>query len=279
MSLMLKLLATALLLTSSSLFASSSDKVVEKFLEKKFKANPNIISLKVKVKEKVSIKKLQGWDAYIVNVDAMVKAKPKNRKVSQKMIWFYNGEYITQDFISVKTGMSLKDLVTPPFKDEYYKKENLIYGNANAKHKIAIFSDPLCPFCREFVPKALKDMKQKPDTFAIYYYHFPLPSLHPAAVELAKAAIAAELQGRKDVILNLYKVKLNPKERDVKKILKAFNKALGTDIKPADIQSPAVEAQYKKDLELADLIMVQGTPTMYFDGKVDKSKKKYKKVK
>ncbi len=277
MSLMLKLLATALLL-SSTVFASSSDKVVEKFLEKKFKSNPNIVSLKVKVKEKIAIKKLQGWDAYIVNVDAMVKAKPKNRKVSQKMIWFYNGEYITQDFISVKTGMSLKDLVRPPFKDEYYRKENLIFGNADAKHKIAIFSDPLCPFCREYVPKALKDLKKSPEKFAVYYYHFPLPSLHPAAVELSKAAIAAEIEGQRNVIEKLYRVQLNPKERDVKKILKAFNKALGTHIKPSDLRSPEVMKRYQADQDLAELIMVQGTPTMYFDGKVDKSKKKYKKV-
>ncbi len=278
MSLMLKLLATVLIL-SSSVFASSSSEVVAKFLEKKFKANPNILSLHVKVKDKVSIDKLKGWDAYIVSVEATIKAKPKNRTVTQKMIWFYNGEYITQDFISVKTGNSLKDLVTPPFKEEYYTKENLIFGNADAKHKIAIFSDPLCPFCREFVPKALKDLKKSPEKFAVYYYHFPLPSLHPAAVELAKAAIAAELQGRKDVIEKLYTVKLSPKERDVKKILKAFNKVMGTNIKPSDIKSSAVLKQYEADLKLADLIMVQGTPTIYFDGKIDKSKKKYKKVK
>ena len=278
MSSMLKLLATALLI-SSSLFANSSNEVIEKFLEKKFKSNPNIVSLEVKVKDKVSVEQLKGWEAYIVDVDAMLKAKPKNRKVTQKMVWFYNGEFITQDLVSVKSGESLKDLVTPSFKDEYYKKENLIYGNANAKHKVAIFSDPLCPFCRDFVPKAINEMREQPEKFAIYYYHFPLPSLHPAAIELTKAAIAAEFKGHKDVVLKLYKVNVNAKERDVKKILAAFNKTFKTDIKPSDITAPAVMKHYENDLKIADTLMVQGTPAMYFDGKADKSKKKYKEVK
>ena len=277
MSLMLKLLATTLL-SSSILLGSSSHANIENFLEKKFKNNPSIVSLKVSVKEKIAVEKLKGWSAYIVNMHAMVKAKPKNRAIDQKMVWFSNGEIITQDFIDIKTGESLKDMIAPKFLPKYYKKENLIYGNANAKHKVAIFSDPLCPFCKEFVPKAIKEMKKYPNKFAIYYYHLPLPSLHPAAVELAKAAVAAELKGNKDVILKLYKVKLDAKERDIKKILKAFNKAVGTNIKPADLNAPAVMKHYKYDQKLADKLMVQGTPTLYFDGKVDKSKKKYKKA-
>ncbi len=277
MSLMLKLLATTLLL-SSLVQGSSSDKTIEQFLEEKFKANPNIVSLKVKIKDKIAVEKLKGWDAYIVNMNATVKAKPKNRTINQKMIWFSNGEILTQDFIDIKSGESLKDLVTPKFKDAYYKKENLIYGNADAKHKVVIFSDPLCPFCRDFVPKAIDEMRKQPNKFAVYYFHLPLASLHPAAVELSKAAIAAELKGHKDVVLNLYKVKVDSKERDAEKILKAFNKVIKANIKPSDLQSSAVMKHYNYDQEMADKLMVQGTPTLYFDGKVDKSKKKYKKA-
>jgi len=275
---MLKLLATALL-ASSLLHASSTSKSVENFLQKQFKKNPNITSLKVKVVDRVAVDSMKGWNAFIVSVEALLKAKPKNREIKQKMIWFSNGDVITQELTNMKTGNSLKELISPPFKDEYYTEANLIYGNVNAKHKIAIFSDPLCPFCRSFVPKAIETMKKQPNKFAIYYYHFPLPSLHPAAVELVKAAVAAELQGKKDVVLNMYKVEVDPRERDVKKILAAFNKTMKTNIKPADIKSSAVMDHYKHDLDVADLVMVQGTPTMFFDGKVDKSKRKFEKVK
>ena len=54
MSLMLKLLATALLL-SSFLQASASNADIEKFLKKSFTGNPNIISLKVKVEQKIPV--------------------------------------------------------------------------------------------------------------------------------------------------------------------------------------------------------------------------------
>lgn len=275
MSLMLKLLAI-ILLSTSLVQASVANEKIENFLHKNFKNNPNISSVKVKVSSKTNVKKMPDWNAFIVDVDAILKDK---RKVKQKMIWFSNGVVITPDLIDMKTKKSLKDSVSPKFEDKYYKKENFIYGNSNSKHKIVIFSDPLCPFCRAYVPKAIEYMKNKPDEFAVYYYHFPLPSLHPASVELTKAAIAAEMQGRKDVVLKLYKLKIDSHERDVSKILSAFNKVMGTNITKKDIQDPRVVKQYNQDQTIADDVMVQGTPTVFFDGEKDKSKKKYLGVK
>ena len=274
MSLMLKLLTIALL--TSSLFGAAKNADIEIFLYKKFKNNEDIKSINIKVISKSKMDNMPSWNAYIMDINAILK---DNRKVNQKMIWFSNGSVITQDFINLKTGESLKNSVSPKFKAEFYKKANLIYGNEDAKHKVAIFSDPLCPFCRTFVPKAIKYMKKRPDTFAIYYYHLPLPSLHPAAVELTKAAIAAELRGHKDVTLNLYKVKVDAKERNVSKILKEFNKVLGTNIKPNDLNNPEVVSHYNNDEKIASYLMVQGTPTMFFDDKEDKTKKKYKEIK
>lgn len=263
---------------SSALIASTANKDIEEFIEDKFKQNRGIVKLDAKVLEKSSVKELKGWYAYIINLDATVKRGKEEQEASQKMIWFSNGTIISPDLFDMDTGESLKDNY-PFFEHSYYKKENLIYGDANAKHKVAIFSDPLCPFCKMYVPKAIEEMKKQPKKFAIYYYHFPLPRLHPAAVELSKAAIAAEHKGVKDVVLNLYKVKIDSKERDVNKILSAFNKAVKTDIKPKDLSSPEVEKQYKQDQFIADAVMVGGTPTVFLDGKKDNSKQKYKEVK
>jgi len=277
MSLMLKLLATIALL-SSLVQASDYSKDVKTFIEKTFKGNPNIKSIKAKIAHKTVLENPKGWQAFIVDLDATLTKE--NRQVKQKMVWFTNGEVITQELLDMKTTKSLKDLVAPEFKTEYYKDSNLIYGNKNAKHKVVIFSDPLCPFCRNFVPKAINEMKSKPNMFAVYYYHFPLPSLHPAAIELTKAAVALELRGtHKDVVLNLYKVKVDAKERNVEKILKAFNKTMKSNIKPDDLNSVAVNKHYEDDMKRADSVMIQGTPTMFFDGKIDKEKNKYKTAK
>jgi thiol-disulfide isomerase/thioredoxin len=276
MSLTWKLLATALLL-SSSVYAQSTGDKVEDFLEDQFGNNPRLKSVDVKVDDMVPVKKLKGWNAYIVNVDAILKDKNKTH-IKQKMIWFSNGAMITKDLLDINTGENLVESVKPAFKSEYYTKENLIYGNENARHKIAIFSDPLCPFCKGYVPAAIKDMKKDPQKFALYYYHFPLLRLHPASKTLVKAATAAEQQGLKDVVLKLYTVKVNPREKDEQKILDAFNKTFGTKLTVAEINKPEVKKVVERDAEIANDLMVGGTPTVYLDGKIDKTKKKYLKA-
>jgi len=276
MSLMLKLLAITLL-SSTLAYAGFQNVKVEKFLTKMISTNPGIESINVKVTNSIVIKEKRDWSAYYVKVDAILK-KDK-RKVSQKMIWFSNGEVITKDLFDLNKGIDLKDSVSLPFKDKYYTKANLIYGNANAEHKVALFSDPLCPFCRNFVPSAIEYMKKQPNKFAIYYFHFPLSGLHPASVELVKAATALEFKGVKDVVLKLYKVKVNAREKSQEKILIEFNKEMHSNITLAEMNSKKVQEHLKRDLKIADDLMVAGTPTMFLDSKLDKKKNKYKMVK
>ena len=217
MSLMLKLLTITLLL-SSLVKADVVGKKIENFLEKTYGANPSVKSLTVKMTSKTKVKNKKNWTAYFMEISAVLK---DNRKVKQQMVWFSNGEIFSKELFDVKTETPMSDYVAIEFKDEYYKKENLIYGNKNARNKIVIFSDPLCPFCRSFVPKVINEMKKEPDRYAIYYYHLPLESLHPAAVNLVKAAVALEMKGGKNVVLNLYKVNVDAKEKDAKKIGRA----------------------------------------------------------
>lgn len=277
MSLMLKLLSTTLLL-SSFVYANGESEKIEDFLEEKFIENPRLKSVDVKVEDVTPLKRPKEWNAYIIDVKAVLKDKPK-QLINQKMIWFSNGEVITKELTDLATGENLLDKVKPKVKSKHYAKSNLIYGNLDAKHKVIIFSDPLCPFCRGFVPGAIEYMKKEPEKFAIYYYHFPLERLHPASVALVKAAISAEQKGVKNVVLNLYKVNINPREKNITKILAAFNNVEGTNITPKDIMKPEVEKQFKHDRVTANDLMVAGTPSVYFDGTIDNTKKKYLKVK
>jgi len=277
MSLMSKLSATMLI--SASLFAASNSEI-ETFLKNNLSKNPAITSLNVKVIEKSPMKGVPGWDSFIVKLDAKVKQGDKEQEISQRVVYFANDTVITSELTDLKTGRSLRDAVAPKFKDEYYKKTNLLYGNANAAHKVAIFSDPLCPFCRHYVPGALEYMKKYPETFAVYYYHFPLERLHPASPTLVRAAVAAELQGREGVELDMYKVSADiTRETNEQKILDAFNKVVGTELKVSDLHSPMVDAQINSDQEIVETLMVSGTPTVYFDGVKDTGKERYKEVK
>ena len=277
MSLMWKLLATTLLLSSFAQASVTGEKI-ENYLEDEFGTNSRIKSLNVKVIEEKPLPELKGWKSYVVEVEAYLKAKPKE-KINQRMIWFSNGVVIAKDLTRLDSGDSYVDIVKPTFQKAYYKKENLVYGNPNAKHKVAIFSDPLCPFCKDFAPEALKYMKRHPNRFAVYYYHYPILRIHPASAIITRAAIVAERKGIKDVSIKMYNTKVNPREKNVSKILKAFNKAVGTDVTEREISDPSVNAQITSDEKIAKDLFVGGTPTIYFDGEMDKTRYKYKTAK
>ncbi|HFU74549.1 MAG TPA: disulfide bond formation protein DsbA [Helicobacteraceae bacterium] len=277
MSLMLKFLATLLLLSSTT-FAATDAQIV-KFLKDGIGKNPNIISLDIKILDKQKVKEPSGWDAYIVMLSGKAKVNGKEQAISQSSVYFASGNTITPELINIKTGQRLNNTISPNFSSAYYKKENLISGSSASKHKVAIFSDPLCPFCKRYVPDAIAYMKKYPETFAVYYYHFPLPTLHPAAVALTKAAIVAEQQGRKNITLGMYTISIDPREHDENKIVAAFNKTLNTNVKVSDLHSKKTMQHYNSDQNIARMLMVNGTPTVFFDGKKDPNKQAYKAVK
>ena len=277
MSLMLKLLAITLLL-SSFLNASTTSQKIEKFLDNEFGDNPRITKLDVKVIEVKPLKDLKGWDAYIVALEVVLKDKPKET-IKERMIWFSNGQVITEKLNELSNSESYNEMVKPDFQASYYTKENLIYGNENAKHKIVIFSDPLCPFCTDFAPPAMEYMKKYPKTFAVYYYHYPILNIHPASATIIRAAVVAERKGVKNVAVNMYKTKVDPREKDIEKILREFNKVVGSNVTQQEIMSASVNAHILHDQEVARKVFVSGTPTIYVDGKIDKTRKLYKSIK
>lgn len=276
MSLMPKL--STILLLSASLMAATDAEVVS-FLKNGIGGNPNITNLKIEVSGKKNLPAMSGWQAYFMSIEADVKQSGSTRHINQNGTYFVNGNVIAPELINVKTGERYNDTVSPDFNSGFYTKSNRISGEANATHKVAIFSDPLCPFCRRYVPEAIAYMAKYPKTFALYYYHFPLTTLHPAAVTLTKAAIAAEQEGIDNAVSRLYKVDVNASEKDDQKILNAFNKTFGTKIDLNDIKRPSVINQFEFDQKVAQSMMVVGTPTVFFNGQKDASKNKYKEIK
>ncbi len=287
MSLMSKLSA---ILISISLFAGMAhadanvasggeDQKVIDYLKSMIGSNPVVSSIDVSIVNKIPVEEPAGWQAYVIMLDGKVKSKEGEQAVRQQQIYFVNGDIITPELHNIRLKRRVNELVSPAFDEAFYLERNRLSGNADAAHKVVIFSDPLCPFCRQFVPSAIEEMKTAPETYAVYYFHLPLATLHPAAVTLVKAAIAAEAQGRKNVVLDLYRVEINPRETNPQVILDAFNQAMGTKITLQQIEEPAVLRHYEEDQQVAMRMMVNGTPTVFFDGKKDPSKKKYKEFK
>lgn len=276
MSLMSKLFIT--ILSLSSLLLANEAQIVN-FLKKGIGSNPNIIKLDVEVVSKIPLDKPKGWHAYIVQLTGKAKVGAKTQDISQRSIYFAGDGIVSSEMYDLGNGEKLNNRVSPKFSEKNYDDAHHLFGNKDAAHKVVIFSDPLCPFCRNFVPEALEYMKKYPKTFDVYYYHFPLASLHPAAIPLVKAAFVAEMQGRKGVVEGLYKVKVDGREPKLEKILKAFNEAQNTNITAKEIDTPQINAHLAHDMKVAEEHLVNGTPTIFFDGKKDTTKLQYKNAK
>ena len=266
-----KILSVSVLI-ATSLYASNDENIVN-FEKKRIAQNPNVEVKSIKINTKKELP-LNGWSGYILDVEATVQGK----SINAKDILFSDGKYISLELIDSETGKSLKDLVTPNLTDNFHDKSKLIAGNHNAKDKIVIFSDPLCPFCKDYVPDVIKYVNKNKDSIALYYYNFPL-SIHPAATPLSKLIEVAKHKGVKDVELRAYEIDWEPyfdvKTTDEKKILEAFNKEFKTNIKLEEITANDINENLKKDISMGEDVMVQGTPTVFVNGEKDSSRQKY----
>lgn len=269
-----KILSLSVLL-SASLFANDSS--VIDFEKQRLSKNPSLQLKDIKVNSKKELP-LKGWNAYILDVEVVLQGK--TAKV--KDILFSDGNYVTLDLIEAKTGKSLKDLAAPSLTIKYYDKSKLIAGNPNAEDKIVVFSDPLCPFCTEYVPEIINFVNKNSKNVALYYYAFPLTQIHPASDPLSKLIEIAKTKGLKDVELKVYQIdweKYFPaQESDSKKILNAFNKEFQTSITLEEINTKDINDKLSQDIFMGEEVMVNGTPTIFVNGVKDTTRELYKKL-
>ena len=250
-------------LLATSLFAN--DNLVIEYEKKRVSQNPNIKikDIKINTKKELSI---AGWTGYILDINASVQGKD----IQAKDFLFTNGTHIAPELIDIKTMQSMKDVIVPNLTDKYYKKDNLIAGNEKAKNKVVLFSDPLCPFCMDYIPTVIAEVNKNKENIALYYYAFPLTQIHPASLPLSKLIDIAHSKGVVDVITKAYTIDwskyFDEKSTDEAKILEAFNKELGTDIKIEELNKKELNTKIEKDVAMADDVLVSGTPTIYVNG-------------
>ena len=150
------------------------------------------------------------------------------------------------------------------------------FGNFNAKNQVVVFSDPLCPYCQQTIPGMINKANKNPKDIALYYYHFPLLSIHPAAGPLSNAMIVAKQKGIKDVEMKMYLADFskyfNARETNSQKILDAFNKVYKSNITLKEINNEIVNNEVVVDLKMGEDVSVSGTPTIYVNGINDKNR-------
>ncbi len=105
-----------------------------------------------------------------------------------------------------------------------------------------------------------------PKDLRFVYKQFPLEQIHQNAMNAAKASVAAGNQGKFwEMHDELFKISRNLAMEEIRK--KA--QEIGLDMKKfdADMASPETEKAVRADLELGKTVDVQGTPTMFINGK------------
>lgn len=270
---------TISILLISTLCASTINKKIIAFEKNRIATNDNRIQVeKVTVIHKESIKSMNGWHGYILDI----KLKVNGKSINAKDILFSDGKLITAEIQNINTGESIKDSVIPLLSRVYYNNAHLITGNSNAKNKIVIFSDPLSKESKEILPSIIKHVRKNKKKISLYYYHFPLLKKRPASDVISRATIIAKNKKIRKVDIKVYETDFSkyfePTERDADKILKAFNKELKTNITLAEISDEKIGTRILNDIQMGDSVFVNSTPAVFINGKRDRTLKKYKKI-
>jgi protein-disulfide isomerase len=140
-------------------------------------------------------------------------------------------------------------------------------GPENAALTIVEFSDLQCPYCSQFAPTLDSLSHAYPKDVRVVYKNFPL-SFHPMSRPAAAAAIAAGKQGK----FFEFRYKVAPHFRDLKDSLYlAVAKDLGLNMdqfKKDMALTPEVSQILDADMELGRKIGVEGTPTIFVNGRL-----------
>ncbi len=132
---------------------------------------------------------------------------------------------------------------------------------------IVEFSDLQCPYCAQIVPTLDAVAKAYPNDVRLVYKHFPL-SIHPQARAAAAAAIAAGNQGH----FFEFRSAVSPRFRNLSDSLYlAVANSLGLDMarfRREMVLTSQIDDLLMEDVELGQRIGVQGTPTVFVNGKL-----------
>lgn len=153
-----------------------------------------------------------------------------------------------------------------------YRIKGNILGDENSKVVIELYSDYVCPLCyinNIMLHKAVKELKN----VKIIHHNYPFDkecnpyisvNMHPNACFMSRGAIAARNQGNYwEMGTLLYENK--PTKMDAMLVL-AEKAGLDKDKFKVDFESNSVDAEIANELENANSLDIDATPTMFING-------------
>jgi protein-disulfide isomerase len=185
--------------------------------------------------------------------------------------------YVSTDGQKIVRG-TVFDITQNPFKPENDKLKTQgrpAMGTAGAPVVIADFSDFECPYCKEEA-KTLRDnlAKAYPEQVRLYFYDYPLTSIHPWAMD---AAIAGRCVFRQSVSSFwawhdwIFESQEGVSPDNFKDKVNEFAKTRGSDLDLSVLNScmarRETEAEVNQSIQLGQSLGVNQTPTIFINGR------------
>jgi protein-disulfide isomerase len=143
-------------------------------------------------------------------------------------------------------------------------------GGANAKVTLEEYGDYQCPPCGALYPDLKTIEREYGEQLRFVFRQYPL-QMHKHAFVAADAAEAAGLQGRFwEMHDMLYQNQLSwSAAEDVRPVFIQYAKMLGLDVDrfTRDMDSPEVAARVLADSQRGKSVGVEGTPTVFLNGR------------
>lgn len=139
-------------------------------------------------------------------------------------------------------------------------------GPVNAAVTLTVFSDFQCPYCSRLVPFIDEVAANNPATVRVVFKQFPL-RMHNMALPAALASLAAREQGKFWPLHDALFANFNQLSEEK---IRALAREAGLDMVrfERDRASQALRDEVQRDLAMGQQAGVQGTPTVFFNGKL-----------
>jgi len=151
-----------------------------------------------------------------------------------------------------------------------------IEGKGSAGVTLIEYGDYQCPYCQEYYPIVKQVQTQFADQIFLQFRNFPLESLHKNARAGARAAEAANLQGKFWEMHDALFENNDPKgatgwvaSSNPTTYFNQFAQSIGINVEQfkADFASSKVNDLINADLAAGTALKITGTPTFFLDGK------------
>ncbi len=191
-----------------------------------------------------------------VSSDPSCKRAAFAARLIAELIADEQSDEIVRDFYEERY---VKNAKVHPFKTEGAPS----HGSSDAPVTLVEFFDYGCPACVQMKPVLDQVVQENRGKVKVVYKMYPLPK-HPDSMGAAQAVLAAHAQGKFLPMHDIVFEKFGAQKKDE---LKKYAQQIGLDMARYDADFAAAEALVKADLAEGEAEEVDGTPSLFVNGR------------